>query len=207
MTYACPVFAHAAPNIIKKLQKIQNKFCRRATDAHWCVKNSELHGDLELPIINKFMKDASKRFFDMAQNHPNPLIVSAATYEPPPAHHFFKKTTECSVRSAGRPHIGGRKARRSKKHANRLIGQSRAVSITMLPAAFDKDVKAYGLTAVPFLCFFGGFLVCESRTHLCGRPIMGFFSSFSIPLARGKLQKKKVHPTQLHCNRHTVKLG
>ncbi|GBP86545.1 hypothetical protein EVAR_69065_1 [Eumeta japonica] len=66
----------------------------------------------------------------------------------------------------------------------------------MLPAAFDEDVKAYGLTAVPFLCFFGGFLVCESRTHLCarahGRPIMGFFSSFPIPLARGKLRKKKI---------------
>ncbi|GBP87076.1 hypothetical protein EVAR_99980_1 [Eumeta japonica] len=29
----------------------------------------------------------------------------------------------------------------------------------MLPATFDEDVKAYGLTAVPFLCFFGGFLV------------------------------------------------
>ncbi|GBP76612.1 Probable RNA-directed DNA polymerase from transposon X-element [Eumeta japonica] len=91
MTYACPVFAHAAPNIIKKLQKIQNKFCRQVTDAHWCVKNSVLHGDSELPTINKFMKDASKRFFDMAQNHPNPLIVSAATYEPPPAHHFLRR--------------------------------------------------------------------------------------------------------------------
>ncbi|GBP06875.1 Probable RNA-directed DNA polymerase from transposon X-element [Eumeta japonica] len=42
MTYTCPVFAHAAPNIIKKLQKIQNKFCRQVTDAHWCVKNSVL---------------------------------------------------------------------------------------------------------------------------------------------------------------------
>ncbi|GBP94473.1 Probable RNA-directed DNA polymerase from transposon BS [Eumeta japonica] len=72
-------------------RKIQNKFCRQATDAHWCVKNSVLHGDLELPTINKFMKDASKRFFDMAQNHPNPLIVSAATYEPPPAHHFLRR--------------------------------------------------------------------------------------------------------------------
>ncbi|GBP86546.1 Probable RNA-directed DNA polymerase from transposon BS [Eumeta japonica] len=72
--------------------KIQNKFCRQATDAHWCVKNSVLHGDLELPTINKFMKDASKRFFDMAQNHPNPLIVSAATFDgPPPAHHFLRR--------------------------------------------------------------------------------------------------------------------
>ncbi|GBP32528.1 hypothetical protein EVAR_23939_1 [Eumeta japonica] len=32
-----------------------------------------------------------KALFDMAQNHPNPLIVSAATYEPPPAHHFLRR--------------------------------------------------------------------------------------------------------------------
>ncbi|GBP57234.1 hypothetical protein EVAR_82946_1 [Eumeta japonica] len=47
--------------------------------------------DLEFPTINKFMKDASKRFFDMAQNHPNPFIVSAASNEPPPAHHFLRR--------------------------------------------------------------------------------------------------------------------
>ncbi|GBP59911.1 hypothetical protein EVAR_44587_1 [Eumeta japonica] len=115
----------------------------------------------------------------MAQNHPNPLIVSGRYLRAAAGTPLFKKATEYSVRSAGRPHIGG---------------QSRSVSITMLPAAFDEDVKAYGLTAVPFLCFFGGFLVCESQTHLCarahGRPIMGFFSSFPILLARGELQKK-----------------
>ncbi|GBP54110.1 hypothetical protein EVAR_81278_1 [Eumeta japonica] len=27
----------------------------------------------------------------MAQNHPNPLIVSAAAYEPPPVHHFLRR--------------------------------------------------------------------------------------------------------------------
>ncbi|GBP35350.1 hypothetical protein EVAR_20723_1 [Eumeta japonica] len=59
--------------------------------AHWSIKNSVLHGDLELPTINKFMKDTSKRFFDMAQSHPNPLIASAVTYEPPPAYHFLRR--------------------------------------------------------------------------------------------------------------------
>ncbi|GBP72707.1 Probable RNA-directed DNA polymerase from transposon X-element [Eumeta japonica] len=87
MTYACPVFAHAVPNITKKLQKIQNKFCRQAVDVHWCVKNTVFHEDLELPKINKYMKGASKRFFDK----PPPLIASAATYEPPPAHHFLRR--------------------------------------------------------------------------------------------------------------------
>ncbi|GBP86529.1 Probable RNA-directed DNA polymerase from transposon X-element [Eumeta japonica] len=72
MTYASPVFAHAAPTALDRLQVIQNKFCRSATDAHWCVRNSILHRDLELPTISKYMKDASKRFFDFAGSHPNP---------------------------------------------------------------------------------------------------------------------------------------
>ncbi|GBP15056.1 hypothetical protein EVAR_6696_1 [Eumeta japonica] len=61
------------------------------------------------------MKDASKRYLEMAQSHPNPLIASAAIYEPPPAHHFLRRPPEYSFRSAGRPHFRGRQALRSKK--------------------------------------------------------------------------------------------
>ncbi|GBP37296.1 Probable RNA-directed DNA polymerase from transposon BS [Eumeta japonica] len=91
MTYASPVFAHARPDILYDLQVVQNKFCRRAADAPWYVKNSTLHRDFELPTISKFMKDASERFFDIASNHPNPLLVEAVTYEPPPPNHFCRR--------------------------------------------------------------------------------------------------------------------
>ncbi|GBP72441.1 hypothetical protein EVAR_7101_1 [Eumeta japonica] len=47
MTYASPVFAHARPDIVYGLQIVQNKFCRRAADAPWHIKNSVLHRDLE----------------------------------------------------------------------------------------------------------------------------------------------------------------
>ncbi|GBP63606.1 Probable RNA-directed DNA polymerase from transposon X-element [Eumeta japonica] len=79
MTYASPVFAHAAPKALHRLQVIQNKFCRAATDAHWCVRNSILHRDLELPTISKYMKDASKRFFDIAGSHPNAFYARRLT--------------------------------------------------------------------------------------------------------------------------------
>ncbi|GBP65923.1 Probable RNA-directed DNA polymerase from transposon X-element [Eumeta japonica] len=84
-------FAHARPDILYDLQVVQNKFCRRAADAPWYVKNSTLHRDFELPTISKFMKDASERFFDIASNHPNPLLVEAVTYEPPPPNHFCRR--------------------------------------------------------------------------------------------------------------------
>ncbi|GBP33224.1 hypothetical protein EVAR_5177_1 [Eumeta japonica] len=54
-------------------------------------QNSTLHRDFELPTISKFMKDASERFFDIASNHPNPLLVEAVTYEPPPPNHFCSR--------------------------------------------------------------------------------------------------------------------
>ncbi|GBP30474.1 RNA-directed DNA polymerase from mobile element jockey [Eumeta japonica] len=91
MMYACPVFAHAAPKALYRLQVIQNKFCRAATDAHWCVRNSILHRDLELPILPKYMKDASKRFFDIAGSHPNALLRAAVDYQPPPPTHFIRR--------------------------------------------------------------------------------------------------------------------
>ncbi|GBP89456.1 RNA-directed DNA polymerase from mobile element jockey [Eumeta japonica] len=91
LTYASPVFAHAAPNRLKKLQVLQNKFCRTATNAHWCVKNSVLHRDLDLPSIRKYMKDASERFFSIAESHPNPLLSAAASYEAPPPYHFIRR--------------------------------------------------------------------------------------------------------------------
>ncbi|GBP04848.1 Probable RNA-directed DNA polymerase from transposon X-element [Eumeta japonica] len=91
MTYACSVFAHAAPTALNDLQIIQNNFRKRATDAQWYVKKSVLHRDLEFTTISKYMKDASERFFSIPINHPNPLISSAASYEPPPANHFIRR--------------------------------------------------------------------------------------------------------------------
>ncbi|GBP45048.1 hypothetical protein EVAR_23523_1 [Eumeta japonica] len=62
MTYASPVFAHAAQ------------------------KHYIDYRDLELPTISKYMKDASKRFFDIAGSHPNALLRAAVDYQPP--HHL-----------------------------------------------------------------------------------------------------------------------
>ncbi|GBP36067.1 hypothetical protein EVAR_29198_1 [Eumeta japonica] len=32
-----------------------------------------------------------ERFFDIASSHPNPLLISAVSYEPPPQHHFCRR--------------------------------------------------------------------------------------------------------------------
>ncbi|GBP34567.1 Probable RNA-directed DNA polymerase from transposon X-element [Eumeta japonica] len=91
LTYASPVVAHTALKALDRHRVIQNKFLKEATVAHWCVRNSILHRDLELPTIAKFMKDASKRFFDIAGSHPNALLHSSVDYEPPHRHHFIRR--------------------------------------------------------------------------------------------------------------------
>ncbi|GBP72325.1 Probable RNA-directed DNA polymerase from transposon X-element [Eumeta japonica] len=91
VTYASSVFAHVQPDVVYDLQIVQNKFCRRAADALWYVKNSVLHRDLEFPTIFKFMKDASERFFDVASSHLSPSLVSIVSYKPPLPHHFCRR--------------------------------------------------------------------------------------------------------------------
>ncbi|GBP50673.1 hypothetical protein EVAR_34181_1 [Eumeta japonica] len=34
----------------------------------------------------------AERFFDVASSHPNPLLVSAVSYEPPPPHHLYRRS-------------------------------------------------------------------------------------------------------------------
>lgn len=83
MTYASVVFAHANPKTLYKLQVVQNLFCRRAANAPYYVRNADLHRDFDLPTIQQWNSKASERFFKTAGDHPNPLILSAADYDPP----------------------------------------------------------------------------------------------------------------------------
>ncbi|GBP50225.1 RNA-directed DNA polymerase from mobile element jockey [Eumeta japonica] len=67
MTCATPVFAHAAPKAPHRLQ------------------------GLRTPTISKYMKDASKRFFDIAGSHPNALLRAAVDYQPPHPTHLIRR--------------------------------------------------------------------------------------------------------------------
>lgn len=80
MTYACVVFAHAKPRRIHKMQTLQNRILRKITGAPFYVRNENLHLDLKIPTIAQFMKRAAKRYFETAEKHGNPLVVSAARY-------------------------------------------------------------------------------------------------------------------------------
>ncbi|GBP93177.1 hypothetical protein EVAR_65255_1 [Eumeta japonica] len=61
----------------RTLEIIQSSDCRESRNE--AVKNSVLHRDL--PSIQKYMRDASERFFSIAESHPNPLLSYSASYE------------------------------------------------------------------------------------------------------------------------------
>ncbi|GBP00538.1 Probable RNA-directed DNA polymerase from transposon BS [Eumeta japonica] len=46
---------------------------------------------LELPTITKYMKDTSKRFFDIAGSHSNALLRAAVDCQPPPPTHLIRR--------------------------------------------------------------------------------------------------------------------
>ncbi|GBP49847.1 Probable RNA-directed DNA polymerase from transposon BS [Eumeta japonica] len=68
MAYASPVFAHAAPKAVHRLQVIQNKFCRAVTDAHW-----------------------THQFYDITGSYPNALLRAAVDYQPPHPTHLIRR--------------------------------------------------------------------------------------------------------------------
>lgn len=78
MTYASVVFAHS--NNLKPLQAVQNRFLRIASGAPPYMRNIDLHRDFELESMAKFMKRASRRHYDSAPHHPNPLVSTIPDY-------------------------------------------------------------------------------------------------------------------------------
>jgi hypothetical protein len=51
MDYACPIWRSAASSHVKKLQVLQSKCLRIATNAPWCVGNRQIHEDLGIPFF------------------------------------------------------------------------------------------------------------------------------------------------------------
>ncbi|GBP07921.1 hypothetical protein EVAR_78075_1 [Eumeta japonica] len=115
-----------------------------------------LHRDSELLTISKYMKDASQRFFSIAEMHPNPLLSAAVSYEAPPSNHFMHRPQNAltdppdvlTAEDAPAPdhEIGPNPYSypsdflcRGDTLKESPIGQSRTVStLVCCPAAYDK---------------------------------------------------------------------
>lgn len=82
MTYAAPAWGFSSKTNWKRLQAVQSKVLRMAANSPWYIRNSNLHRDLDIPMINEFCNELISGFFDSASSHPNPTIAQASEYLP-----------------------------------------------------------------------------------------------------------------------------
>lgn len=68
VTYGCVIWGTASKTNIKKVQTFQNKVLRIAINAHWFIRNSQIHRELDVPHIEDFIKSCAKTFFKTINN-------------------------------------------------------------------------------------------------------------------------------------------
>jgi len=62
MDYACPVCRSAFCSHIKKLQVLQSKCLRNATNASWYFGNRQIHADYGVPNFSDYIRFLTERF-------------------------------------------------------------------------------------------------------------------------------------------------
>lgn len=75
LTYAAPVWGTANKTHMHRLQVLQNKFLRTATNAPWFVRNQQLHQELGILPLEQYIHSMSKSFFNKL-----PGVPGAVTY-------------------------------------------------------------------------------------------------------------------------------
>jgi len=74
MDYACLVWRAAAHSHIKKLQVLQSKCLRIATNARWYIGNRQIHDDLAVPYFSDHIKPLTESFDSKLADVGNPLV-------------------------------------------------------------------------------------------------------------------------------------
>ncbi|GBL87800.1 RNA-directed DNA polymerase from mobile element jockey [Araneus ventricosus] len=80
LTYAAPIWGLAAPSNRKKLQILQNKLLRIIVNAPWFIRNSVIHSDLQIELIEDHIQKLSRKFFTGIIDHPNNLIADQTDF-------------------------------------------------------------------------------------------------------------------------------
>lgn len=70
LMYACAVWGTATNTHINKLQEIQNKVLRLATNAPWFIRNDQLQHELNMTHVQDYIKATTKKFFNNLGNCP-----------------------------------------------------------------------------------------------------------------------------------------
>ena len=83
MTYAGPVFQHAAKSHLRHLQVLQNRCLRLITGHEKSTRIQQLHEDTDLPTITEFLQELQHKIWQKLRRfHHNPLIRNIGAVQP-----------------------------------------------------------------------------------------------------------------------------
>jgi hypothetical protein len=74
MDYGCPIWRSAAHTHVRKLQVLQSKCLRIATNAPWYVSNRQIHDDLGIPFFANHIRALTESFDSKLADAGNPLV-------------------------------------------------------------------------------------------------------------------------------------
>jgi hypothetical protein len=74
MDYACPIWRSAAHTHVRKLQVLQSKRLRIATNAPWYVGDRQIHDDLGNPFFADHIGALTESFDSKLADAGNPLV-------------------------------------------------------------------------------------------------------------------------------------
>jgi hypothetical protein len=75
MDYACPVWRSAAHSHIQKLQVLQSKCLRIATNSPWYIGIKQIHDDLGVPYFADHIRQLTEKFDSKLADVGNPLVA------------------------------------------------------------------------------------------------------------------------------------
>jgi len=84
MTYAAPIWSHAAKSHLQRLQTFQNRVLRMIQDAPWYIRGRQLHDECDIPTIREFLLAETKKFVETGEEHQNALLRESLHYDADP---------------------------------------------------------------------------------------------------------------------------
>ncbi|GFW42293.1 RNA-directed DNA polymerase from mobile element jockey [Trichonephila clavipes] len=94
LTYASPIWAHAARTNINLIEISQNVILRQILDAHWYMRNADIRSALNIPTIRQTIRKLAINFFSNIDGHENPSIQEIPTY---PTYPFIRRPRDILV--------------------------------------------------------------------------------------------------------------
>ncbi|GFW87241.1 RNA-directed DNA polymerase from mobile element jockey [Trichonephila clavipes] len=93
LTYASPVWAHAARTNINLIESSQNIILRQILDAHWYMRNADIRAACNIPTIRQTMRKLAINFSKI-DGHDNLSIQDIPTY---PSYPFIRRPRDILV--------------------------------------------------------------------------------------------------------------